>query len=99
VHGYVSGLTSTPKTELFCSCKRRKFIGQNKVKIFKLLSQNFKFLGQKLVAVVMSILLMSKMPQNYAVIIQYSAYRLPNSFACLKKSIAAAYFKLGSFTT
>jgi len=47
----------------------------------------------------MSILLMSKMPQNYAVIIQYSAYRLPNSFACLKKSIAAAYFKLGSFTT
>jgi len=30
--------------------KRRKFIGQNKVKICKLRSQNFKFLGQKLVA-------------------------------------------------
>jgi len=29
---YTSGLTSTPKAELFCSCKRRKFIGQNKAK-------------------------------------------------------------------
>ena len=28
--------TSTPKAELFCSCKRRKFIGQNTVKICKL---------------------------------------------------------------
>jgi len=36
VHEYVSGLTSTPKVELFCSCKRRKFIGENKVKISKL---------------------------------------------------------------
>jgi len=36
VHQYVSGLTSTPKAELFCSCKRRKFIGRNKVKICKL---------------------------------------------------------------
>jgi len=26
VHQYVSGLTSIPKAELFCSCKRRKFI-------------------------------------------------------------------------
>jgi len=48
VHEYASGLTSTPKAELFCSCKRRKFRGQNKVKIDKLLSQNFKFLGQKI---------------------------------------------------
>jgi len=48
VHEYASGLTSTPKAELFCSCKRRKFIGQNKVKTCKLLSQNFKFLGQKI---------------------------------------------------
>jgi len=47
VHEYASGLTSTPKAELFCSCKRRKFIGQNKVKICKLQSQNFKPLGQK----------------------------------------------------
>jgi len=31
VHEYVSQLTSTPKAELFCSCKRRKFIGENKV--------------------------------------------------------------------
>ena len=45
---YASGLTSTPKAELFCSCKRRKFIGQNKVKICKLQSQNFKFLGKKI---------------------------------------------------
>jgi len=36
VHEYASGLNSTPKAELFCSCKRRKFIGQNKVKISKL---------------------------------------------------------------
>jgi len=48
VHEYASGLTSTPKGELFCSCKNRKFIGQNKVQICKLLSQNFKFLGQKI---------------------------------------------------
>jgi len=36
VHEYTSGLTSTPKAELFCSCKCRKFIGQNKVKICEL---------------------------------------------------------------
>jgi len=36
VHEFVSGLTSTPKAEIFCSSKRRKFIGQNKVKICKL---------------------------------------------------------------
>ena len=35
VHGRTSGLTSTPKAKLFCSCKRRKFLGQNKVKIRK----------------------------------------------------------------
>jgi len=35
VHEYISGLTSAPKAELFCSCKCRKFIGQNKVKICK----------------------------------------------------------------
>jgi len=35
VDEYASGLTSTPKAELFGSCKRRKFIDQNKVKIFK----------------------------------------------------------------
>jgi len=36
VHKYASGLTSTSKAELSCSCKCRKFIGQNKVKICKL---------------------------------------------------------------
>jgi len=36
VHEYGSGLTATPKAELFCSCKRRKSIGQNKVKSFEL---------------------------------------------------------------
>jgi len=36
VHEYASGLTSTSKVELFCSCKSRKFIGRNKVKICKL---------------------------------------------------------------
>jgi len=36
VHEYTSGLTSTSKAELFCSCKRRKFIAQNKVKTCKL---------------------------------------------------------------
>jgi len=36
VHEYVSGLTSTPKAEPFCSWKRIKYIGQNKVKICKL---------------------------------------------------------------
>ena len=53
-HEHTFGLTSTPKAELFCSCKRRKFIGQNKVKICKLLSQNFKLLGHKLVALVIT---------------------------------------------
>ena len=48
MHEYASGVTSTPKDELFYSCKRRKFIGHNKVKICKLWSQNFKFLGQKI---------------------------------------------------
>ena len=48
MHEYASGLTTTPKAELFCNCKPRKFIGQHKVKIFKLQSQNFKFLGQKI---------------------------------------------------
>jgi len=32
---YASGLTLTPEVELFCNWKRRKFIGQNKVKICK----------------------------------------------------------------
>ena len=48
MHENASGLTSTPKAELFCSCKGRKFIGQNKVNICKLLSQNFTFLGQNI---------------------------------------------------
>jgi len=30
VHEYASELTATPKAELFCSCKRRKYIGQIK---------------------------------------------------------------------
>jgi len=38
---YVSGLTSTPKAELFCNCKRRKCIGQNKVKIYVFRSENW----------------------------------------------------------
>jgi len=36
VHEYASGLTSILEAELFCSCKRRKFIGEIKVKICKL---------------------------------------------------------------
>jgi len=35
VYKYASGLTST-RAELFCNCKRRQFVGQNKVKIRKL---------------------------------------------------------------
>jgi len=30
---YASGLTSTSMAELFCNCKCRKIVGQNKVKI------------------------------------------------------------------
>jgi len=48
VHEYASGLTSTSKAEFFCSCKRRQFIGQNKIKMCKLQSQNYTFLGQKI---------------------------------------------------
>jgi len=47
VHEYASGLTSTPKAELFCSCKRRKIIGQNKVKICKIYSQNLQIIESK----------------------------------------------------
>jgi len=36
VHEYVSELASTPKAELFCSCKLGKLIRQNIVKISKL---------------------------------------------------------------
>jgi len=36
VHEYASGLTSTPKAELLCSCKLKKFIGQSKIKICRL---------------------------------------------------------------
>jgi len=44
MHEYASGLTSTPKGKLFCSCKRRKFIGQKKVKIlFDLTDDYFRF--------------------------------------------------------
>ena len=52
MHEYAFGLTSTPKAEIFYSSKRRKFIVQNKVKISKLQSQNFTFLAQKLVAII-----------------------------------------------
>jgi len=45
---HASGLTTTPKAELFCNCKRRKFTDQNKVKICKLDKQNFKFSGQRI---------------------------------------------------
>jgi len=55
MHHYVSQLTSTPKAELYCSCKRRKFIGQNKVKICKLQSQNLNFFVKKLVALMISV--------------------------------------------
>jgi len=34
VHEYASNLTTS---ELFCSCKRRKFLGQSKVKILSIL--------------------------------------------------------------
>ena len=47
MHEYASKLTSTPEAE-FCSCKSRKFVGQNKVKICNLYNQNFKFLVQKI---------------------------------------------------
>ena len=50
VHKYASRLTSTLQAELFCSCKRRKFIGQNKVKILS-------FQVKKLVALVITIIL------------------------------------------
>ena len=36
MHGHTSGLTWEPNTELFCSCKGRRFIGLNKVKVCKL---------------------------------------------------------------
>jgi len=32
VHEYASELITIPKAELFCNCKRRKFIGQIKQK-------------------------------------------------------------------
>jgi len=38
---YASGLTATPMAELFCSCKRWKYVAQNKVKSFELWSHNF----------------------------------------------------------
>jgi len=34
-HEHASGSTATPKAELFCSCKRRIFIGQNEDEICK----------------------------------------------------------------
>jgi len=40
------------KAESFCSYKRRKFVGQNKVKISKLHSQNLSFWVKKMVALV-----------------------------------------------
>jgi len=36
VHEHASGKTSTPKAELICSWKRKKFTGKNEVKIYKL---------------------------------------------------------------
>ena len=47
-HEYDFGLTSTPKAELFCCCKPRKCIDENRVKICNLWSQNFTFLRQKI---------------------------------------------------
>jgi len=44
LHEYASEFTSTPKAELFCSCTRRKFIGQNLL----IPKSKFKFLGQKI---------------------------------------------------
>ena len=43
MHKCTSGLTSTPKAELFCCCKRWKFIGQNKVKICTTFVLSFSF--------------------------------------------------------
>jgi len=43
VHKCTSGLTSTPKVELFYCCKRWKFIGQNKVKICTTFVLSFSF--------------------------------------------------------
>ena len=37
VHEYASGSTSTPKAQFICNCKRRKCIGQDKVKILSVL--------------------------------------------------------------
>jgi len=33
VHECASELTATPQAELFCSCKRRTFASQNKIKV------------------------------------------------------------------
>jgi len=55
VHQDVSQLTSTLKAEFFYSCKRRKFIGQNKVKMCKLQTQNLKSLVKKLVTLTINI--------------------------------------------
>ena len=41
MHEHASGLTATPKGVLFCSCKCRKFIGQNKVKILSFQVKEF----------------------------------------------------------
>jgi len=56
VYEYAFGLTSTPKDEIFCSCKRRKFIGQNKVKIVNNKVKFLRFQVKKLVALVLRIL-------------------------------------------
>jgi len=48
VHEYLSELTSTPHAELFCTCKRRKFIDQHQVKMCTLSSQNYMFLVEKI---------------------------------------------------
>jgi len=47
VQKYASGLPQRLRLNHFAVAKRRNFIGQNKVKICKLSSQNFKFSGKK----------------------------------------------------
>ena len=61
MHEYTSGSTSTPKAELFCSCKRRKFIGQEKSKFvnYKVKILSFKF--KKLVALISTLIPVSQL--------------------------------------
>jgi len=46
MHEYAFEFAKTLKAQWYCSCKRRKFVSQDTVKICKLQSHNFKISGQ-----------------------------------------------------